>query len=73
MANKTRTDVHNMSEDEMLRYRQAQAMERQRRGMVTFTRPETREAVMGGTQGESQLGTGTRSTQVTYGKKPKRK
>jgi len=63
MANKTRVS---MSEDQILAHRQERARERERRGMVTFTRPETREAVLGGTQGESRLGTGTRSTQVTY-------
>jgi hypothetical protein len=60
-----------MSTDQALANRQAQARERQRRGLVTFTRPEVRESVMGGTQGENSLQTGTRGTQVGYGKKRK--
>ena len=53
-----------LSQSEYLAHLKSQAEERQRRGLLTFTRESRREEIMGETEGESKLSKTHRASQV---------
>jgi len=65
MARKYRTPATPLTPAERTAYEKAQAEERQKRGLVTFTRPDKREAVFGRTLGESRMSSSQRNSQAT--------